>query len=137
MEFRLLGPVEAREGARRIPLSGSKVHTVPAVLLLARSRVVSDERLSGLLWERHPPTTMNAQIYTYVSRLRKHLGPCVDLVRGQPGYQLIAADAEVDVLEFERLGSWAARRWRSGGSTRRPVPCGARWTCGTARRSPM
>ncbi|MEU9384636.1 BTAD domain-containing putative transcriptional regulator [Streptomyces sp. NPDC048279] len=103
MEFRLLGPVEAREGARRIPLSGSKVHTVLAVLLLARGRVVSDERLSGLLWGWHPPTTMNAQIYTYVSRLRKHLGPCVDLVRRQPGYQLIAADAEVDVLEFERL----------------------------------
>ncbi|MEU2426301.1 BTAD domain-containing putative transcriptional regulator [Streptomyces sp. NPDC007851] len=103
MEFRLLGPVEARDGARRVPLSGSKVHTVLAVLLLARGRVVDDERLSRLLWGWNPPTTMNAQIYTYVSRLRKHLGPCVDLVRRQPGYQLITADAQVDVLEFERL----------------------------------
>ncbi|MGW2964271.1 BTAD domain-containing putative transcriptional regulator [Streptomyces sp. NPDC001220] len=103
MEFRLLGPVEARDGARRIPLSGSKVHTVLAVLLLARGRVVSDERLSGLLWGWSPPTTMNAQIYTYVSRLRKHLGPHVDLIRRQPGYQLVAADAQVDVVEFERL----------------------------------
>lgn len=103
MEFRLLGPVEARDGARRVALSGSKVHTVLAALLLARGRVVSDERLSGLLWGWSPPATMNAQIYTYVSRLRKLLGPGVDLVRRQPGYQLIATDAQVDVLEFERL----------------------------------
>lgn len=103
MEFRLLGPVEARDGARRIALSGSKVHTVLAVLLLARGRVVSDERLSELLWGWDPPATMNAQIYTYISRLRKRLGPGVDLVRRQPGYQLTAAGARIDVLDFERL----------------------------------
>lgn len=103
MEFQLLGPVEARDGARRIALSGSKVHTVLAVLLLARGRVVSDGRLSELLWGWSPPATMNAQIYTYISRLRKLLGPEVDLVRRQPGYQLTAAGAHVDVLEYERL----------------------------------
>ncbi|WP_328781597.1 helix-turn-helix domain-containing protein [Streptomyces canus] len=99
MEFQLLGPVEASDGARRIALSGSKVHTVLAVLLLARGRVVSDGRLSELLWGWSPPATMNAQIYTYISRLRKLLGPGVDLVRRQPGYQLTAAGAHVDVLE--------------------------------------
>ncbi|CAL9516689.1 Regulatory protein AfsR [Streptomyces sp. enrichment culture] len=103
MEFRLLGPVEASDGTRLIALSGSKVHTVLAALLLARGRVVSDGRMSELLWGWSPPATMNAQIYTYISRLRKHLGPGVDLVRRQPGYQLVAADARVDVLEFERL----------------------------------
>ncbi|WP_405937282.1 NB-ARC domain-containing protein [Streptomyces sp. NBC_00726] len=103
MEFRLLGPVDARDGARRITLSGSKMHTVLAVLLLARGRVVSDGRLSELLWGWDPPATWNAQIYTYVSRLRKLLGPEVDLVRRQPGYQLIADGARVDVVEFERL----------------------------------
>lgn len=103
MEFRLLGPVEARDGARRIALSGSKVHTALAVLLLARGRVVSDGRLSELLWGWDPPATMNAQIYTYISRLRKLLGPGVDLVRRQPGYQLTTSSARIDVLEFERL----------------------------------
>jgi DNA-binding winged helix-turn-helix (wHTH) protein len=92
-----------RDGARRIALSGSKVHTALAVLLLARGRVVSDGRLSELLWGWDPPATMNAQIYTYISRLRKLLGPGVDLVRRQPGYQLTAAGARIDVLEFEYL----------------------------------
>ncbi|MDQ1026928.1 DNA-binding SARP family transcriptional activator [Streptomyces umbrinus] len=103
MEFQLLGPVEARDGGRHIALSGSKVHTVLAVLLLARGRVVSDGRLSELLWGWDPPVTMSAQIYTYISRLRKLLGPGVRLVRRQPGYQLIADGALVDVAEFERL----------------------------------
>lgn len=103
MEFQLLGPVEARDGARRIALSGTKMHTVLAVLLLARGRVVSDGRLSELLWGWNAPSTWNAQIYTYISRLRKLLGPEVDLVRRQPGYQLVADGAHVDLVEFERL----------------------------------
>ncbi|MFC8664337.1 BTAD domain-containing putative transcriptional regulator [Streptomyces sp. NPDC057199] len=103
MEFQLLGPVEARQGTRRVALSGSKVHTVLAVLLLARGRVVGDSRLSSLLWGWDPPATMNAQIYTYVSRLRKLLGSDIELVRRQPGYQLLAEGASVDMVEFERL----------------------------------
>ncbi|PWI08964.1 hypothetical protein DIZ27_19965 [Streptomyces sp. NWU339] len=103
MEFQLLGPVEARDEVRRIALSGTKMHTVLAVLLLARGRVVSDGKLSELLWGWDPPATWNAQIYTYISRLRKLIGPEVDLVRRQPGYQLVADGARVDVVEFERL----------------------------------
>ncbi|MGV9321382.1 BTAD domain-containing putative transcriptional regulator [Streptomyces sp. NPDC003660] len=103
MEFQLLGPVQARDGGRHVALSGTKVHTVLAVLLLARGRVVSDGRLSELLWGWHQPATWNAQIYTYISRLRKLLGPEVDLVRRQPGYQLVADGARVDIVEFERL----------------------------------
>ncbi|HSX98813.1 MAG TPA: transcriptional regulator, partial [Streptomyces sp.] len=57
MDFRVLGPIEARRGDTRIPLSGSKVHTVLAALLLARGRVVSDSRLSALLWGWEPPAT--------------------------------------------------------------------------------
>lgn len=103
MEFQLLGPVEARDGAHRIAVSGTMMHTVLAVLLLARGRVVSDGRLSELLWGWDPPATWNAQIYTYMSRLRKLLGPKVDLVRRQPGYQLVTDAGRVDVVEFGRL----------------------------------
>ncbi|MFF0445664.1 BTAD domain-containing putative transcriptional regulator [Streptomyces sp. NPDC004609] len=121
MDFQLLGPVEARDGTRRVALSGTKVHTVLAALLLARGRVVSDERLSSLLWGWEPPATRSAQIYTYVSRLRKLLGPSVELVRRQPGYQLVGDGMLTDVEEFERLGrlgQCALRERRYGSAAR-------------------
>ncbi|MFG2986797.1 BTAD domain-containing putative transcriptional regulator [Streptomyces sp. NPDC048258] len=103
MDFQLLGPVEAtREGAR-IALSGTKMHTLLAALLLARGRVVPDTRLSSLLWGADPPATMSAQIYTYVSRLRKLLDPEVTLERRPPGYAIRAGDSRVDIVEYERL----------------------------------
>ncbi|AXU17165.1 winged helix-turn-helix domain-containing protein (plasmid) [Streptomyces clavuligerus] len=103
VEFQLLGPVEVRDEGRPIALSGSKMHTALAALLLARGRVVSDERLSELLWGLRPPATRNAQIYTHISRLRQRLGPSVGLTRRQPGYRLVTDGAHVDAFEFERL----------------------------------
>jgi DNA-binding transcriptional activator of the SARP family len=66
-------------------LDGSKQRTVLAALLLARGRMLSDSQLSYLLWGEHPPNTVNAQIYTYVSRLRKSLGSEVNIQRRRPG----------------------------------------------------
>ncbi|MFC1444083.1 BTAD domain-containing putative transcriptional regulator [Streptacidiphilus sp. N1-10] len=103
MDFRVLGPVEAHRDGARVALSGSKVHTVLAALVLARGRVVSDARLNSLLWGWEPPATAGAQIYTYMSRLRKLLGDEVAIERLQPGYVLKAPRARVDLLEFERL----------------------------------
>ncbi|WP_328380535.1 NB-ARC domain-containing protein (plasmid) [Streptomyces sp. NBC_00440] len=103
MEFRILGPIEAARKGDRVALSGTKAQTVLAALLLARGRVVSDGQLSYLLWGWRPPATMNAQIYTYISRLRKRLGPSVALLRQPPGYLIRTNDAWVDIVEFERL----------------------------------
>ncbi|WP_406394299.1 BTAD domain-containing putative transcriptional regulator [Streptomyces sp. NBC_00887] len=117
MDFRVLGPVEAHKDGTRVALSGSKVHTVLATLLLARGRVVSDTRLNTLLWGWEPPATSGAQIYTYMSRLRKLLGDEVRIERRQPGYLLAAPHCRVDLLEFERLeklGRAALRRKRFG-----------------------
>ncbi|MFF5028467.1 BTAD domain-containing putative transcriptional regulator [Streptomyces collinus] len=103
MEFRVLGPVEAWRGGERVALSGSKMHTVLATMLLAQERVVSDSRLSALLWGWEPPATASAQIYTYMSRLRKQLGAEVEIVRRPPGYVLRAPGSVTDLVEFRRL----------------------------------
>ncbi|MFD0355181.1 BTAD domain-containing putative transcriptional regulator [Streptomyces sp. NPDC127110] len=122
MDFRLLGPIEAkRGGGATIPLSGSKVHTVLAALLLSEGRVVSDARLSALLWGWDPPATASAQIYTYMSRLRKHLGEEIEIVRRQPGYVLRAPGAWIDLTEFTRLDrlgreALADRRFEEAGA---------------------
>ncbi|MFE3519883.1 BTAD domain-containing putative transcriptional regulator [Streptomyces sp. NPDC059166] len=103
MEFRILGPVEARRDGTVLPLAGAKIHTVLAALLLAKGRVVSDSRLSEFLWGWSPPTTKNAQIYTYISRLRKQLGEGVEIARCQPGYSLHPGTAWIDSVEYDRL----------------------------------
>jgi DNA-binding SARP family transcriptional activator len=114
MDFRILGPVEARCGGQGVALSGSKVHTVLAALLLARGRLVSDARLGALLWGWDPPVTAGAQIYTYISRLRKHLGEEVEIVRRRPGYAMRAPGARLDVVEFERLDRLGREALRDG-----------------------
>lgn len=100
--FRILGPVEVNGTQGRVPLSGAKLHTVLAALLLGRGQPVGNSRLSELLWGWEPPTTVHAQIYTYISRLRKYLGPDVELVRQAPGYLIRTGSARFDLAEFEK-----------------------------------
>ncbi|MFG2760850.1 BTAD domain-containing putative transcriptional regulator [Streptomyces wuyuanensis] len=103
MEFRVLGPVEVRRHGCRVPLSGTKLHTVLAALLLAREEVVSDDRLSRLLWGWAPPATASAQLYTYVSRLRKILGDDILIDRRPPGYAMAIGNSSLDLIEFQEL----------------------------------
>ncbi|MEV1054601.1 BTAD domain-containing putative transcriptional regulator [Streptomyces sp. NPDC049887] len=103
MEFRVLGPVEVRRYGSRVPLSGTKLHTVLAALLMAREEVVSDDRLSRLLWGWTPPATASAQLYTYVSRLRKILGDDILIDRRPPGYAMAIGNSSLDLIEFEEL----------------------------------
>lgn len=74
-----------------------------AALLLAEGRVLSDSKLSELLWGERPPVTMNAQIYTYISRLRKRLGGAADFTRRGPGYLMELGAGAFDHQRFEAL----------------------------------
>ncbi|MGW6933603.1 BTAD domain-containing putative transcriptional regulator [Lentzea sp. NPDC054927] len=93
------------DGAAEISLDGAKQRTVLAALLLSSGHVLSDDRLTELLWGENPPKTVNAQIHTYVSRLRKYLGDQVDLVRKRPGYLLRDNGVASDVSKFRAHAS--------------------------------
>ncbi|MEV7232519.1 BTAD domain-containing putative transcriptional regulator [Streptomyces sp. NPDC051020] len=103
MDFQLLGPVTAIGDRGPIPLGGSKVPTVLALLLLTPGRIVSDARITSMLWSQELPGTASAQIQTYVSRLRKALGPGARLDRQQPGYVLHTDADRIDLTTFESL----------------------------------
>jgi len=62
MEFRVLGPLEAREGDRSLPLGGTKQRALAALLVLDANRVVSRERLIDELWGEEPPGTAVATV---------------------------------------------------------------------------
>ena len=103
MYFRVLGPVEAWDGDIEIPIDGFKERTVLAALLLSRNRVVTDAQLLDLLWGEDPPKTYAAQLYTYVSRLRKRFGGAVVIRRQHPGYALCVKSGELDADRFDQL----------------------------------
>jgi DNA-binding SARP family transcriptional activator len=100
MEYRVLGQVEVRHEGKQLPLYGAKQRTVLSALLLAGDRVVYDSQLGEHLWGRKAPATMNAQIYTYISRLRKTLGPHARIVRQSPGYLMQTGLSWLDLDEF-------------------------------------
>lgn len=112
VEFRILGPLRVcRADGRPVVLGGRKPWTLLAALLLARGRVVPDERLISLVWEDIRPATVDAQLCTYASRLRRALP--ARLVRAGGGY-LLEPGGTVDAEEFERLASAGDAALRAG-----------------------
>jgi DNA-binding SARP family transcriptional activator len=102
MEFRILGPLEAREGGATFALGGPKQRAVLALLLLHANQVVTTDRLIDQLWGEEPPETVRTVVQGYVSNLRKTLGP--DLIRTRAsGYAIVLDPEELDLHRFERL----------------------------------
>ncbi len=102
MDFRVLGPLEVRDGERVVPLGGAKQRAVLAVLLTRKGEVVSRDRLIDELWAGRPPRSAVSILQTYVSRLRKALGPEVLTTRAV-GYAVDLRGHELDLVRFEAL----------------------------------
>ena len=105
MDFLLLGPVEARERGRTLPLGGAKQRALLALLLLHAGEVVSSDRLLEELWAECRPGRPEGAV-------RGDRAPAEDARRrpppaspGAPGYALRIGDDELDLLRFERLAA--------------------------------
>ncbi|MFD0206914.1 MULTISPECIES: AfsR/SARP family transcriptional regulator [Saccharothrix] len=116
VHFTLLGTVDVTVAGERIGLRAAKLRTVLALLLLGRGSLVSDARITEMLWGDDPPATAEAQIQTYVSRLRKILGSGCAITRLRPGYVLDVGTARLDLIEFERIAA-AGRQAATVGRT--------------------
>jgi DNA-binding SARP family transcriptional activator len=114
LEFRVLGPVRASVNGANVPLGGSKQRTVLAALLLNGGRVLGDDRLTQLLWDGSPPATVNAQVHSYISRLRMRLSPGATIERKYHGYVFRAQTAWFDHAEFESLTAGARSELANG-----------------------
>src|SRR3954462_9729044 len=109
MEFRILGPLEVREGDRVIELPRPKQRALLACLVLRAGEVVSVEQLYEDLWGEQVPATARASLQNFVSQVRRELGADV-IEKRPPGYRLAAAPDCVDLVRFERLVEGAQRR---------------------------
>jgi DNA-binding SARP family transcriptional activator len=104
VEFRILGPLEAGDDGRPIPLGGAKQRALLALLLLNANQVVSSERLIDDLWGEEPPESGTTALQVRVSQLRKALGAAGQAIATRaPGYVLQVGSDQLDLHRFERL----------------------------------
>jgi DNA-binding SARP family transcriptional activator len=109
MDFRILGPLEARDQGRGVRLGGGRQRALLALFLLHRGETLSTERLVDELWGERPPATAAKTVQVYISRLRKTLAggesddPAGVVVTREHGYELRLDPERLDAHRFERL----------------------------------
>jgi WD40 repeat protein/DNA-binding SARP family transcriptional activator/class 3 adenylate cyclase len=102
LQFRVLGPLEVDASAGPINLGGPKQRAVLAHLLIRANELVPSETLIDEVWGDDPPDKVRNIVQTYISHLRKALGP--DRIRSQaPGYRLRLEPSELDAARFDGL----------------------------------
>jgi WD40 repeat protein/DNA-binding SARP family transcriptional activator len=108
MQFRLLGPIEVDAGSGPIPLGGPKQRAVFAHLLIRANELVPAGTLVDEIWGDEPPEKVRNIVQTYISHLRKAVGP--DRIQSQPpGYRLCVDPSELDAARFGALVREAKR----------------------------
>lgn len=105
LKLRLLGPVEAWAGDRKIDLGPRKQRLVFAVLALEAGRPVEVARLVDLIWPQDPPRTATHAIRVFVSALRSAFRdvPGVEIQLRGSGYALVTDPMNIDVHHFRSL----------------------------------
>ncbi|MDH6538219.1 BTAD domain-containing putative transcriptional regulator [Streptomyces sp. SPB4] len=117
VHIRVLGSCTAERDGEPIPLGGHRQRSVLALLVAARGRVVSVDRMIEELWQGAPPARAISSLQAYVSNLRRLLEPgraprtpARLLVSTPPGYALRLPEEAVDARRFERLLGEARER---------------------------
>src|SRR5204863_6442690 len=113
MDFRVLGPVQAFDDGRALPLGGPKQRALLAELLLHGGAVVSRDHLIEALWGEGPPESAAGWLQVYVHGLRRALGAERIETHGT-GYRVRLDAEELDADRFELLLERAARRLAEG-----------------------
>ncbi|HEY7398876.1 MAG TPA: BTAD domain-containing putative transcriptional regulator, partial [Gaiellaceae bacterium] len=101
-EFRMLGPLEVRDGGEAVPLGGRKQRVVLAHLLLRANAAVPRAQLVDLIWGERPPKSAIGSLQVYVHGLRQSLGADRIETRGS-SYRLQVEPGELDLHRFREL----------------------------------
>ncbi|MGH9132320.1 MAG: AfsR/SARP family transcriptional regulator [Ilumatobacteraceae bacterium] len=103
VQIRLFGGVAAAtEEGEPVDVGPAKCQAVLAVLALSPGSAVPVSRIVRLVWGEDPPRTADKTLQSYVTRLRKGLGP-ESIVRTGVAYRLDVTSDSVDVVRFQRL----------------------------------
>ncbi|MFD9479132.1 BTAD domain-containing putative transcriptional regulator [Streptomyces nojiriensis] len=116
LRFNVLGSLEGWFGEVRLRLGGAIQERVLCVLLLEAGRVVPVARLVEATWEKDPPVTAAHQVRKAVADLRRRIPTGTEVIATDgPGYRVVVADDQVDLLRFDALTKAAGQALREGG----------------------
>src|SRR3954452_25115708 len=101
MQYRVLGPLEVRDGAQVLTLGGPKPRALLTMLLLHANEPVSSERLAAALWGEEAPRDLVGTVRVHVSRLRRVLARPEALETTPAGYRLAVQPGELDADRFK------------------------------------
>jgi len=100
----LLGPLEVSHAGKHVDLGTPQQRALVAFLALRSGVLVPVDAIVDTLWPEVPPPSAEKIVQTYISRLRKVLGP--DLIRRRgSGYVLDLPREALDLARFERLAA--------------------------------
>jgi DNA-binding SARP family transcriptional activator/DNA-binding XRE family transcriptional regulator len=103
-EIQILGPLTLRFAGWGAGFGGPGPRTVLGRLALSPGQAVPRAELIDLLWPtEQPPASAVNLVQTYVSRLRRALGPAGPLNLVPGGYQLAVSADHLDALRFGDL----------------------------------
>ena len=101
MDVYVLGDPHLRIGGRERPFPAGRPGRLLASLLVARGRVVTDDRLVDDVWGEDLPVDARAALHTTVGRARRALGPeGTRIGRTAVGYRLDLTGVDVDADRF-------------------------------------
>ncbi len=98
----VLGPVAAWRSGVPVTLGPPMQRAVLGLLALHPGTVLSRSAIIDALWRNDPPATAVPMVQSYISRLRRLLGP-VCLLTANSGYRLQPLACELDLVTFERV----------------------------------
>ena len=126
MRFRLLGPLEIRDGEDWRGIGAPKWRSVLAALLINAGQIVPADVLINEVWGDTPPAKAGNLISIYVLRLRRLLGDTDStlLVTRAPGYLLRLAARGYRRPGVRGPGARGPARVRRGGSGASGGPAG-------------
>ncbi|QXG76069.1 winged helix-turn-helix domain-containing protein [Modestobacter sp. L9-4] len=114
LQLSVLGPMEARTGGSEVALGSPQQQAVLAALVMHEVAHVELPALVAGLWGEDAPVSAAGTVRTYLSRLRRALGPASELLRATGGgYRLDRAGYDLDLTAF------TVRRERAAEATRR------------------
>jgi len=103
MRYHILGPLLVEHEQQTRPVTGGKVRTVLAALLLHANQQLSVAQLAQRMWPGDAPHSLRRVVQTNIVRLRQELPWPGSIVTGPAGYSLTVGPGELDLHEFDRL----------------------------------